>query len=128
MRVSLTSFALAMLATTALAAVAQAQTSAPCVNDAPNPYRLVNDWAHMNRAWAPTAVYHPRQCPAVIGTCCGAQARFMCAQSFTSLYGLGASLTQGADVWACATAAKAVVANMARAKLVNSRAWNPPGG
>jgi hypothetical protein len=32
---------------------------------------------------------------------------------------LGASLTQGADVCACATAAKAVVASMARAKLVN---------
>ena len=36
MRVSLTSFAIAMLATTALVAVAQAQTSAPCINDAPN--------------------------------------------------------------------------------------------
>src|SRR4051812_3186874 len=54
MRASLTGFAVALLATTALAGLAQAQTSAPCVNDAPNPYTLVNDWAHMNRAWAPT--------------------------------------------------------------------------
>src|SRR6202140_2641606 len=54
MRAGLTGFAIAMLTTTALVAVAQAQTSAPCVNDAPSPYRLVNDWAHTPRAWAPT--------------------------------------------------------------------------
>ncbi len=31
-----------------------AQNSSPCVNDAPNPYHLVNDWAQMPRPWAPT--------------------------------------------------------------------------
>ena len=24
------------------------------MNDTPNPYNLVNDWAHMPRPWAPT--------------------------------------------------------------------------
>jgi sugar lactone lactonase YvrE len=33
--------------------IAQAQTGA-CVNDAPNPYHLVNDWAHFSRPLAPT--------------------------------------------------------------------------
>jgi DNA-binding beta-propeller fold protein YncE len=47
-------FAAALFATTVLAAGANAQTGAPCVNDAPNPYRLVNDWAHTPRGWAPT--------------------------------------------------------------------------
>ena len=51
---ALTRFAVAMLATSAFAAAAQAQTSAPCVNDAPNPYHLVSDWAHTPRPWAPT--------------------------------------------------------------------------
>ena len=36
-----------------IGAVARAQTSA-CVNDAPNPYRLVIDWAHLPRPWAST--------------------------------------------------------------------------
>ena len=50
-------FAVAILATTAFVATAQAQAPAPsepCVNDAPNPYHLVNDWAHMTRSWAAT--------------------------------------------------------------------------
>jgi len=47
-------FAAALFATTAFGAAANAQVSAPCVNDAPNPYHLVNDWAHMPRSWAPT--------------------------------------------------------------------------
>jgi len=51
---ALTRFAVALLATGACTAAAQAQTSAPCVNDAPNPYHLVNDWAHTSRPWAPT--------------------------------------------------------------------------
>jgi len=41
------------LAPAAFFAAAQAQTG-PCVNDAPNPYHLVNDWAQMPRPWAPT--------------------------------------------------------------------------
>src|SRR6266852_595396 len=45
--------AVAVLATTAFVAAARAQT-ATCVNDAPNPYQLVNDWAHMPRPWAAT--------------------------------------------------------------------------
>jgi sugar lactone lactonase YvrE len=43
----------AILAATGLVAPAHAQTAA-CVNDAPNPYHLVNDWAHMPRPWAST--------------------------------------------------------------------------
>jgi sugar lactone lactonase YvrE len=53
MRASQTRFAVAFVATTAFIAGVQAQTGV-CVNDAPNPYHLVNDWAHMPRAWAPT--------------------------------------------------------------------------
>jgi sugar lactone lactonase YvrE len=34
-------------------AAAQAQTTA-CVNDVPNPYHMVNDWAHTPRPWAAT--------------------------------------------------------------------------
>ena len=45
--------AMAILAATALAAAVQAQTGT-CVNDLPNPYQLVSDWAHMPRAWAAT--------------------------------------------------------------------------
>ena len=44
--------ATALLATTVAVATANAQTM--CVNDAPNPYHLVNDWAHMSRPWAQT--------------------------------------------------------------------------
>src|SRR5580700_6889236 len=47
-----TRLAMAVLATAAFVA-AQTQT---CVNDAPNPYHLVNDWAQMPRAWAPTNI------------------------------------------------------------------------
>src|ERR1700693_4590235 len=53
MRGSQTRLAMATLAAAALVAVAPAQTG-PCVNDAPNPYHLVNDWAQMPRPWAPT--------------------------------------------------------------------------
>jgi sugar lactone lactonase YvrE len=38
----------------ALVGLAQAQSSYPCVNDAPNPYKQVTGWAHMPRPWAPT--------------------------------------------------------------------------
>ena len=53
MRRELTRLTVALLATTSFAAAAQAQTTA-CVNDAPNPYHMVNDWAHMPRPWAAT--------------------------------------------------------------------------
>lgn len=53
MRAAYVRFAPAILATATLIAPAQAQTVA-CVNDAPNPYRLVNDWAHYSRPLAPT--------------------------------------------------------------------------
>jgi sugar lactone lactonase YvrE len=53
MRAAQTRLAVAILATTASVAAAQAQTTT-CVNDAPNPYHLVNDWAHMPRPWAAT--------------------------------------------------------------------------
>jgi streptogramin lyase len=46
-------FAAAIFTMATLVAPAQAQTAA-CVNDAPNPYRLVNDWAHLPRPFAPT--------------------------------------------------------------------------
>jgi len=53
MRMAQTRLALAILATTAFVAAALAQTGT-CVNDAPNPYHLVNDWAQTPRPWAPT--------------------------------------------------------------------------
>ncbi len=53
MRGSQTRLAVATLAAAALAAVAPAQTGT-CVNDAPNPYHLVDDWAQMPRPWAMT--------------------------------------------------------------------------
>jgi sugar lactone lactonase YvrE len=53
MRAALTALAIALLGTAGFGDAATAQ-DAPCVNDAPNPYHLVNDWAHMPRAWAPT--------------------------------------------------------------------------
>lgn len=53
MRASLTVLAVALLGTAGFGDAATAQ-DAPCVNDAPNPYHLVNDWAHTPRAWAPT--------------------------------------------------------------------------
>src|ERR1051326_1474548 len=46
--------ALALMATTAVVASAEAQPGSPCVNDAPNPYKQVTGWEHMPRGWAPT--------------------------------------------------------------------------
>ena len=51
MRGQLARLAIALVAMTA--SVAQAQTT-QCVNDAPNPYHLVTDWAHTTRPWAQT--------------------------------------------------------------------------
>ena len=53
MRAEMTRLGVALLASTAFVAAAQAQTTA-CVNDAPNPYHMVNDWAHTPRPWAAT--------------------------------------------------------------------------
>jgi nitrous oxide reductase accessory protein NosL len=53
MHAAQTRIAVVILATAAFFAVAHAQTGT-CVNDAPNPYHLVNDWAQMPRSWAPT--------------------------------------------------------------------------
>ena len=53
MRAELTRLAVVLVATTAFVAAAQAQDAA-CVNDAPNPYHMVNDWAHTPRPWAQT--------------------------------------------------------------------------
>jgi sugar lactone lactonase YvrE len=49
-----TKLALALLASVAVTAEARAQTSYPCVNDAPNPYKLVGNWAQTPRPWGPT--------------------------------------------------------------------------
>ena len=54
MRAHLSQFAIALLATTAMVGVANAQSSYPCVNDAPNPYSQVTGWEKMPRHWAPT--------------------------------------------------------------------------
>ena len=53
MRAALPYLTAALLAGSCIGDVAIAETS-PCVNDAPNPYQLVNDWTHMSRPWAPT--------------------------------------------------------------------------
>ena len=53
MRAELTRLAVALVATSTFVSAAQAQTTA-CVNDAPNPYHMVNDWAHTPRPWAQT--------------------------------------------------------------------------
>jgi sugar lactone lactonase YvrE len=53
MRAELIRFGVALMATTAVVAAADAQTTA-CVNDVPNPYHMVNDWAHTPRPWAQT--------------------------------------------------------------------------
>src|SRR5437588_5818599 len=42
-----------LLASVALTAEARAQASYPCVNDAPNPYHLVNNWAQTPRPLGP---------------------------------------------------------------------------
>jgi hypothetical protein len=50
--------ACAIIATTGFTAVAHAQQSYSCVNDAPNPYQLVANWADTPRHWAhPLALY-----------------------------------------------------------------------
>ena len=54
MRAALAALAVALLGASCFGDAAIAQSSSPCVNDAPNPYRLVKDWAHTPRAWAPT--------------------------------------------------------------------------
>jgi hypothetical protein len=54
MRETSTKLALVLLATTAIAGVAHAQASYPCVNDAPNAYKQVTGWEQMPRHWAPT--------------------------------------------------------------------------
>jgi hypothetical protein len=54
MRSGLREIAIALLATSVGVAVANAQASYPCVNDAPNPYKQVNGWEQMPRHWAPT--------------------------------------------------------------------------
>ncbi len=46
--------ALALLASVALSSDLYAQIGAPCVNDAPNPYKQVTGWEKMSRSWAPT--------------------------------------------------------------------------
>ena len=46
-----TKLGVALLTATGWIATPPAQ-AASCVNDAPNPYHLVNDWAHMPRPWA----------------------------------------------------------------------------
>jgi len=52
MSLRLTRFAVAVFATTACVTGAQAQSSYPCANDLPNPYRLVTNWATTPRGWA----------------------------------------------------------------------------
>ena len=54
MHPGLKEIALALFATTAVIGAANAQSSYPCVNDAPNPYKLVSGWTQMPRSWAPT--------------------------------------------------------------------------
>jgi sugar lactone lactonase YvrE len=53
MRSEMTKLALALLASVAITAEARAQASYPCVNDAPNPYHMVNAWAQTPRPWGP---------------------------------------------------------------------------
>src|SRR5258705_11949429 len=57
MRVELTRLAIALLATTAVAAAAEAQTT-QWVNDEPDWYDMVRDWAHT-----------PRPCPQTSTVC-----------------------------------------------------------
>ena len=54
MHPGLKAIALALFTTTAAIGAANAQASYPCVNDAPNPYKLVSGWTQMPRSWAPT--------------------------------------------------------------------------
>lgn len=52
MRMGLTNLS-ALLASAALATQAYAQASYPCVNEAPNPYHLVDNWSQPPRQWGP---------------------------------------------------------------------------
>ena len=54
MTTTLKRFALALLATSGLTAAAQAADSAPCVNEAPNPYQQQANWLQTPRPLAPT--------------------------------------------------------------------------
>jgi hypothetical protein len=54
MRSGYKKIAFAVLVTSAAVGFANAQTSYPCVNDAPNPYKQVTGWEHMPRHWAAT--------------------------------------------------------------------------
>lgn len=53
MRTKQIRFAIAIWATTAFGAATHEQTMS-CVNDAPNPYHIVDNWAHTSRPWAAT--------------------------------------------------------------------------
>ena len=53
MSLRLMRLAVALFTTTASVAGAQTQSSYPCANDLPNPYRLVTNWATTPRGWAP---------------------------------------------------------------------------
>ena len=55
MSLRLPRFAVALFASTACVAGAQAQSSYPCANDLPDPYRLVTNWATTPRGWARSA-------------------------------------------------------------------------
>jgi len=70
MRAGTMKLILALLATTAFVADAEAQ-SGPCVNDAPNPYKQVNDWAHIVAAWAPTNMSMSMQGQCLVMDRCG---------------------------------------------------------
>ncbi len=57
MHLGLTRLAVTLFATTAFAAGVQAQSSYPCVSNAPNPYKLVANWSTTPRPWShPLAV------------------------------------------------------------------------
>jgi hypothetical protein len=52
MRSRFTKLAVPMFAATAFVAAAHAQSSYPCASDAPNPYKLVSNWATTPRPWS----------------------------------------------------------------------------
>jgi hypothetical protein len=52
MRSRFTRLAVPMFTATAFVAVAHAQSSYPCANDAPNPYKLVANWETTPRPWS----------------------------------------------------------------------------
>ena len=53
MRAELMRLAITLWAIAGIVTAAEAQDTA-CVNDAPNPYQMVSDWAHTTRPWAQT--------------------------------------------------------------------------